>query len=250
MILGGFLHTMSTTRKTAFTNGIRDGIPIALGYFAVSFTLGIAAKNAGFTPLQAMIVSFTNNASAGEFAGFTLISAGAGYIELAAMIFVANARYLLMSCALSQKLSPDTPLIHRLLIGYDVTDEIFGICINSPGKLNPFYAYGAMSVAIPGWSIGTFLGVLMGNILPLNIVNALSVGLFGMFIAIIIPPARKNKIIAGLVAISMALSFVFSKLPVIYTIPSGTRIIILTVLLSAAAALIFPVKEEGATNEA
>lgn len=241
---------MITNKRIAFTKGLHDGIPIALGYFAVSFTLGIAAKNAGFTPLQAMIVSFTNNASAGEFAGFTLISEGATYLELAAMMFVANARYLLMSCALSQKLSPDTPLIHRLLVGYDVTDEIFGICINSPGKLNPFYAYGAIVIAIPGWSIGTFLGVLMGNVLPQNIVSALSVGLFGMFIAIIIPPARKNKIIAGLVFISMALSFIFSKLPFISAIPSGTRIIILTVILSAVAAVLFPVKEEGGNDGA
>lgn len=236
---------MEQNKRLVFSNGMRDGIPIALGYFAVSFTLGIAAKNAGFTPLQAMIVSLTNNASAGQFAGFTLISAGAGYLELAVMILVANARYLLMSCALSQKLDSKTSLLHRMLIGYDVTDEIFGICISVPGKLNPFYAYGAIAVAIPGWSLGTYLGVLMGNILPANVVSALSVGLYGMFIAIIIPPARKNKVLTGLIIISMLLSLAFCKLPVISDIPSGTRIIILTVLLSAGAALLFPVKEES-----
>lgn len=240
---------MNSSKKLCFSQGIHDGIPIALGYFAVSFTLGIAAKNAGFTPLQAMIVSFTNNASAGEFAGFTLISQGATYAELAIMIIVANARYLLMSCALSQKLSPDLPLIHRFLIGYDVTDEIFGICINVPGKLNPFYVYGAMSIAIPGWSIGTYLGVFMGNILPDNIVSALSVGLYGMFIAIIIPPARKNKILALLITISMLASFLFDKLRIVSSIPSGTRIIILTIILSSLAAILFPVKEDK-TNEA
>lgn len=240
---------MNSSKKIFFSQGIHDGIPIALGYFAVSFTLGIAAKNAGFTPLQAMIVSFTNNASAGEFAGFTLISQGATYVELAIMIIVANARYLLMSCALSQKLSPDLPLIHRFLIGYDVTDEIFGICINVPGKLNPFYVYGAMSIAIPGWSIGTYLGVFMGNILPDNIVSALSVGLYGMFIAIIIPPARKNKILALLITISMLASFLFDKLRIVSSIPSGTRIIILTIILSSLAAILFPVKEDK-TNEA
>ncbi len=118
---------MSLDNRTWLQKGLKDGIPIALGYFAVSFTLGITAKNAGLTALQAMLASFTLNASAGEFAGFTLIAAGAGYLEIAIMEFVANARYLLMSCALSQKLSPDTPLWQRLLIGYDVTDEIFGI---------------------------------------------------------------------------------------------------------------------------
>ena len=113
---------MSLDNRTWFQKGLKDGIPIALGYFAVSFTLGITAKNAGLTALQAMLASFTLNASAGEFAGFTLIAAGAGYLEIAIMEFVANARYLLMSCALSQKLSPDTPLWQRLLIGYDRTD--------------------------------------------------------------------------------------------------------------------------------
>lgn len=235
---------MTENKKLAFSNGMRDGIPIATGYFAVSFTLGIAAKNAGFTPLQAMVVSMTNNASAGEYAGFTLISQNAGYLELVLMMLVANARYLLMSCALSQKLDPQTPLLHRLLIGYDVTDEIFGICINSSGKLNPFYAYGAFSVAIPGWAIGTYLGVLMGNVLPANVVSALSVGLYGMFIAIIIPPARKNKLLAGLIVVSMILSLLFTILPLLSEIPSGTTTLILTIVISAVAAILFPVKEE------
>ena len=235
---------MSNTNKLAFSNGMRDGIPIATGYFAVAFTLGIAAKNAGFTPLQAMIVSMTNNASAGEYAGFTLISQNAGYLELALMMLVANARYLLMSCALSQKLDAGTSLLHRMLIGYDVTDEIFGICINAPGKLNPFYAYGAFAVAIPGWAIGTYLGVLMGNVLPANVVSALSVGLYGMFIAIIIPPARQNKIVAGLIALSFAASFFFTKLEIFSGISSGIKILILTAVISLAAALLFPIKEE------
>lgn len=236
---------MPLNNKTWFQKGVKNGIPIALGYFAVSFTLGITAKNAGLTALQAMLASFTLNASAGEFAGFTLIAAGASYLEVAIMEFVANARYLLMSCALSQKIPSDTPLLHRLIIGYDVTDEIFGISIAVPGKLNPFYTFGAIAIAVPGWSIGTYLGVVMGNILPANIVSALSVGLYGMFIAIIIPPARKSKIIAGIVAVSMAASFAFAKLPLVSNISSGMRTILLTVVISALAAYFFPVKEES-----
>lgn len=236
---------MLADNKTWFQKGLRDGIPIALGYFAVSFTLGITAKNAGLTALQAMLASFTLNASAGEFAGFTLIAAGASYLEVALMEFVANVRYLLMSCALSQKIAPDTPLLHRLLIGYDVTDEIFGISISVPGKLNPYYTFGAIAIAVPGWSIGTYLGVMMGNVLPANIVSALSVGLYGMFIAIIIPPARKSKIVGAVVAFSMAASFAFAKLPVISDISSGMRTIILTVAISALAAFFFPVKEDS-----
>ena len=234
------------THGTWYRRGLKDGIPIALGYFAVSFTLGITARNAGFSALQAMVASLTNNASAGEYAAFALISAGAGYLEVAVMTLVANARYLLMSCALSQKLSPDTPLIHRLLIGYDVTDEIFGISIARSGYLDPFYTYGAMTVAIPGWGVGTLLGVLVGNVLPLRAVSALSVGLYGMFLAIILPPARKDRIIAGVVGLSFALSFAAARLPLLAGVSSGIKTIVLTVAIALGAAILFPVREEAA----
>lgn len=226
-----------------YVKGLRDGIPIALGYLAVSFTLGIAAKNAGYTALQAFVNSFLVNASAGQYAGISLIAAGAGYLEVAVMEAVANARYLLMSCALSQKLDPKMPLIHRMLIGFDVTDEIFGISVNVPGKLNPYYNYGAMTLALPGWACGAMFGVIMGNILPANVVSALSVGLYGMFIAIVIPPSRKSRVVAVLVAASMAASLAVSRLAFFQQVSSGMRTILLTVLLSAAAALLFPVKD-------
>lgn len=233
-------------RQTCFRQGVRDGIPIALGYFAVAFTLGIAAKNAGFSAFQAMVESLTNNASAGEYAVFSLVSAGAGYWEVAVMTLVTNARYLLMSCSLSQKLAPETPLRHRMLVAFDVTDEIFGISIAVPGRLDPWYTYGAMAVAIPGWGLGTFLGVAVGNILPLRLASALSVGLYGMFLAIIVPPARKNRVVLGLVLISFAASFLMSRwsLPV----SSGVKTIVLTVVISLAAAVLFPVDTEGGTE--
>lgn len=229
---------------SCFRRGVRDGMPIALGYFAVAFTLGIAAKNAGFSAVQAMVESLTNNASAGEYAVFSLVSAGAGYWEVAVMTLVANARYLLMSCALSQKLAPETPLYHRMLVAYDVTDEIFGISIAVPGKLNPWYTYGAMAAAIPGWGLGTFLGVAVGNVLPLRLVSALSVGLYGMFLAIIVPPSRKNKVVLALVLISFAASFLANRWPPLAGISSGMKTIGLTVAISLAAAVLFPVKEQ------
>ena len=235
---------MQNKNSSWFLKGIRDGVPIALGYLAVAFTLGIAAKNAGLTSGQATLSSFLTNASAGEYAGFTVIAEGASYIAMAVMILVANARYLLMSCSLSQKLSHDTPFIHRMLVGYGVTDEIFGISVAVEGKLNPFYTYGAMAIAIPGWSLGTYLGVLMGNMLSPSIVSALSVGLYGMFLAIIIPPARKERIIAVLVTVSMAASYLFSVIPLFDSISSGVQIIILTVVISAIAAIVHPVKED------
>ena len=236
-------------KKVNFARGMRDGIPIMLGYLAVSFSLGIAAQGAGLTAFQAALASFTNNASAGEFIGFTLIAANASYIEVALMELVSNARYLLMSCALSQKLAPDTSLRHRLLIAYDLTDEIFGISMAQPGYLHPWYAYGAFVVAIPGWSLGTFLGVMMGNILPARVVSALSVGLYGMFLAVIVPPARKNRFICGLILVAMAASALFTVLPLVAQLSEGVRILLLTVVISSVAALVHPVKDEAPAEQ-
>lgn len=231
---------MTTENKICFRHGMRDGSPIALGYFAVAFTLGIAARNAGLSALQALVASALNNASAGEYAGFALIAAGSTYWETAIMTLVVNARYLLMSCALSQKLKPDTPLRHRILIAYDVTDEIFGICVAQPGHLNPWYAYGAIVVAIPGWALGTYFGVIMGNVLPTRMVSALSVGLYGMFLAIIIPPARKNRVIAGVVAAGFAASYLANRLTLLDGLSTGMKTIILTIALALLAAVLFP----------
>lgn len=236
--------------RTHFAQGLRDGLPIALGYFAVAFTLGIAAKNAGFTTLQAMVESLTNNASAGEYAVFSLVAAGAGYWEVAVMTLVANARYLLMSCSLSQKLAPETSLGHRLLLAYDITDEIFGISVAVPEQLNPWYTYGAMAVAIPGWGLGTFLGVAVGNMLPLRAVSALSVGLYGMFLAVIVPPARKSRVVLALVLLSFAASFLASRWGLLAAVSSGVKTIVLTVAIALAAAILFPVGEEEAGEEA
>ena len=196
-------------------------------------------------PCRGFLTSLLNNASAGEYAAFTLIAAQATYLEVAIITLIANARYLLMSCALAQKFSPSTPFFHRLIIAYDVTDELFGITIARPGILNPYYTYGAILLAAPAWAGGTACGIIAGNALPLRAVSALSVALYGMFLAIIIPPARKSKIVAALVAISFALSFACNYLPGISSLSEGTRTILLTVIISGAAAILFPVKQDA-----
>ena len=237
-------------RRKWFLKGMRAGIPISLGYFAVALALGIAAKNAGISSWQAALTSFLINASAGEYAGFTLIAAGATYLEVAVMEAVANARYLLMSASLSQKLKSGVPLWQRLLLGFTVTDEIFGVSIGLPIPLDPFFTYGTFCVATLGWTSGTFVGVVLGDVLPLPIISALSVGLYGMFISIFIPEARKNRVVLGLVAVSFAASFACSVLPFVSKISEGIRIIILTVVISLVAALLFPIKEnEGKKSE-
>ncbi len=234
------------TNKRQFLRGMRAGVPISLGYFAVALSLGMAAANAGMTAFQATLTSFLINASAGEYIGFTLIAAHASYLEVFVMEAVANARYLLMSCALSQKLSPKTTTAERLLLGYCITDEVFGASISQDGYLNPRFTYGAMAVAVPGWSLGTLCGVLIGSLLPAWLVGALSVSLYGMFISVFVPEAKKNKIVAALVLISFAASFAFMKMPVFGGISDGIKIIILTVVISLIAAIIFPVKEDEA----
>ena len=222
--------------------GFRDGTPIGLGYFVVGFTLGIVAKYVGLSPLQGFIFSLLNNASAGEYAAFMVIKSNAPYFEIALMTLVANARYVLMSTVLSQKFSPDTPFYHRIFIGFGVTDEIFGITIARGGRwLNPFYNCGAMLTALPGWSIGTACGIVAWNYFSPAV--ALSVALYGMFLAVIIPPARKDKIIGGAVVVSFLMSFLAEKF--FPDISAGNRTIILTILIAGAAAILFPVKEDN-----
>ncbi|MBQ7384295.1 MAG: AzlC family ABC transporter permease [Clostridia bacterium] len=233
------------SRKKNYLRGMKAGIPIGLGYFAVALTLGIAAKEAGFTPFQATLTSFLINASAGEYIGFTLIAAGASYLEVFLMEAIANARYMLMSAALSQKLKPGVGTVQRMLLGYCITDENFGVSIALDERLDPFYTYGVASVAIPGWSLGTLCGAILGEVLPVSLLSALGVSLYGMFISVFIPESRKNKIVAGLVAISFALSYAVSAIPWFDGISDGVKIIALTVVISLAAALIFPVKEEN-----
>ena len=230
-----------------FVRGLRDGIPICMGYFAVAFALGITARGIGMNALQAGLMSMGMVASAGEYAAIMLISSSAGVIEMIITCIVVNLRYFLMSCSLSQKLSPDLPFYHRFMLPYCITDEIFALSSAVPGYLDPRYSYGMTIISVAGWTAGTVLGVLLGNIMPSFIVNALGVSLYGMFLAIIIPPSRKDRFIAGLVAASMAASGLFSVLPVIKGISGGFKVIILTLALAGAAAVIRPVSD-GGTN--
>ena len=160
--------------SSSVSSGFFAGIPIGLGYFAVAFSLGIVAKNAGLSPLQGFIASFFNLASAGEYALFTSIQSKVSYFEVALITRVVNARYLLMSCALSQRFDQNSSMVHRFLVGFGVTDELFALAISRSGKLNPFFSYGAFLVAIPLWSLGTYFGIIAGNHLPPRIVSALS----------------------------------------------------------------------------
>lgn len=232
-----------------FRYGLKDGVPIGLGYLAVSFTFGIMAKKAGISTLAAVVMSLTNLTSAGQFAALGVIQSGAPFVEMAAVQFIINLRYCLMSCSLSQKLDRAMPFFHRFLISYGVTDEVFGVSACREGVLSPFYAYGLICVAVPGWTFGTLLGAVSGDLLPARLLSALSVALYGMFLAIVIPPARGSRILAGVVAVSMVASLLFSVIPVLSGISSGFKVILLTVLIAGAAAFFFPVGEEQKGGE-
>ena len=212
-------HGYPSTRKGWVLRGLRDGFPICMGYFAVAFALGIEARRVGLSAFQSFLMSTGMVASAGEFAALIL----------------------------SQKLKSSLPSIHRFGVAYCITDEIFGLSSAVPGYLEPLYSYAITFISVAGWSGGTVMGVLVGNILPASAVNALSVSLYGMFLAIIIPPAKQNRFIGGLVAVSMAVSWVFSILPLTMGISSGFKVIILTILLAGAAAVIKPIDVENET---
>ena len=242
---------MNPDRKQAFLNGMKVGVPIGLGYFAVSFSLGIMARNAGITPVEGFITSVLALASAGEYAGFSMILYQASFVETVLVALITNARYMLMTTALSQRFSQDTSLGHRIAVAQFTTDEIFGANISRPGDLVPQYTYGMAAVAAPLWGLGTSLGIIAGNGLPVRVVSALSVALYGMFIAIIVPPCKSSRTVLAAVAVSFLLSYlccpgsIISELiPAITSISSGTRIFILTVVISAVAALVRPVESQ------
>ena len=180
------------TGLSSYSRGIRDGLPIAIGYFAVSFSLGILMRNSGLDPLQGLVMSLVNNTSAGEAAAVGIIADGGSYLEMAINQAVINIRYFLMSAALCVHLDPGLSLGRRMLVGFDVTDEIFATLIGQKRPVSEYFAYGLASITIPGWAAGTVLGIVFGDILPADIVSALSVALYAMFIAVVCQEGRSH----------------------------------------------------------
>lgn len=232
------------SKGALFRRGMKDGIPICLGYLAVSFSFGILALKAGLSTFQAVLMSLLNLTSAGQFASLGIITAAGSYIELALSQLIINLRYCLMSCSLSQKIDPAAPFFHRFLVAFGNTDEVFALSASQKGFVSPFYSYGVILVAVAGWTGGTLLGTVAGSILPARVLSALGVALYGMFIAIIVPPATESRVLRRLILAAMALSALFTYAPLLREISSGIRIIILTVAVAAGAALLAPIQEE------
>ena len=231
--------------KNNFLRGMSHGIPICLGYLSVSFGFGIlAVSKAGLSVFQASIISASNLTSAGQKAGIDVIAAGGTIIEMILLQLTINIRYSLMALSLSQKLDKRFTTPHRLMASYGITDEIFAVCSAQKTPLTPAYMYGMILIAAVGWVTGTALGAAAGELLPLSVSKAMEIVLYGMFIANIIPPAKKQHSVLFVIAMAAALSVVFR-----YCLPmvsDGFAIIISAVAASAAAAFIFPVKDEEA----
>ena len=236
---------MNRENKDYFIRGFRNGLPIGAGYFAVSFTLGIVMRNAGLTPIEGMVMSLLNNTSAGQVAGTEIIAENGSYFEIALSQLIINLRYLLMSAALAPAVTSKMKTLPRLFVSFDITDEVFALLIMQKRPLSEFFSFGVALASIPFWAAGTFLGILFGNILPADVTSALSVALYAMFIAVIIPPAKKNLKLLILIVISMLISYLFTLIPYLKEISQGMKIIVLTVLISTVAALVIPLKEEG-----
>ncbi len=230
-----------------FREGCKDAIPISLGYMAVSFAFGIEAAKIGMTTFQAAMTSLLNVTSAGQFSALEVIARNGSYVEIAILQLIINLRYMLMSCALSQKLDPKVNTLHRMGISYGVTDEIFGVSVLKKGTLYPMFSYGLIVTSVFGWVLGTVLGAVAGQLLPQRIISCLGLAIYGMFIAIIIPDTKESTAVAAVVIIAMLLSTVFAYAPYLKLISSGFRIIIITVVVAAVAAIVAPIKEE--TNE-
>ena len=227
-----------------FSEGFRDGLPIAMGYFPVSFPFGMKAIACGLTAWQAGLISLTNLTSAGQFAGLTIIAAGSSLTEMALTQLVINLRYALMSLSLSQKLSARVTPLQRCIIAYGNTDEIFAVATQEESVSRSFFA-GLATLPYIGWALGTLFGAILGSILPERLMSALSLAIYGMFVAIVVPEMKKSHPVVLVVILAIALSCLFYYVPFLSTISSGITITVVAIVSAVAGSLLFPVADEA-----
>ena len=231
-----------------YKKGLKDGIPIALGYLSVSFAFGVTAVSLGVPEFIALIISMTNLTSAGQLAGVVIIASLGTVAEIILTQLVINARYFLMSLTLTQKLDKKFTLLDRLLCSIGITDEIFAVAVMNDKPVTRNYLLGLMTLPYLGWSCGTLLGAVLGGILPQIIVNALNIALYAMFIAIVVPTAMQNKKVIPVVIISVALSCAFTFIPVLNNVNSGIVYVVSALIASIIGALIFPIETNDANS--
>lgn len=238
-----------TNTRAEYFEGLRGGLPIALGYLSVSFTFGITAVTMGIPPLAAILISMTNLTSAGQVAGIGIIAAHGGLIEMAMAQLIINMRYALMSLSLSQKLDSRYGMFHRITTSFGITDEVFAVASGREGTVSSTYMYGLITLPYIFWAAGTAGGALLGGILPDFLKSALGIAIYGMFIAIVIPPAKKSVGVTVTALAAAGLSCALYYIPCFGEISSGVSVIICTVIAAAAGALFFPRKQEVSADE-
>ena len=231
-------------RKNEFTQGLKDGFPICLGYFSVSVAFGMTTVLAGMPLWAAVLISLTNLTSAGQFAGANLMIAGGNMIELGLTTLVINIRYFLMSLSVSQKVERKMSMKERLAVSFGITDEIFAVSMQHKGELSTPYMAGLIITPVLGWTGGTLAGGIATSFMPEALSSALGIALYGMFIAVIIPPAREERSVLFTVILAILASLAFTYLPGLKSLGGGWSIIIITILVSAVAAWLFPREPE------
>lgn len=236
-------------KNNSFLKGITEGFAICIGYLSVAFAFGIFAVENGLTSLEAILISMTNVTSAGQLAGVPIIAGGGTLIELAVTQLVINLRYSLMSVSLSQKLDKNVRPIDRFLIAFVNTDEVFAVASAQKGTVGRKYLYGLILTPYIGWSLGTVIGAVAGNILPEIVISSLGIAIYGMFIAIVVPVVKTSKSNALCVIIAIILSCMFAYIPVLNTVPSGFVIIICAIVASGIMTYIAPIKPQEENEE-
>lgn len=236
---------MLMREENSFAKGIRNGLPICFGYLSVAFAFGIFSIANGLTVPEAVLMSMTNVTSAGQLAAVPIIAGGGTLIELAVSQLVINLRYALMSVSLSQKLGGSVRMIDRFVIAFVNTDEVFAVASSQNGAVGKKYLYGLILTPFLGWTLGTLLGAVAGNLLPSVVISALGVAIYAMFVAIVFPKAKKHRPTAICVLIAIALSCAFRYIPVLQAVPSGFSVIICAVIAAALMAGLAPIKEAG-----
>lgn len=227
-----------------FRRGLQAGIPIGLGYFSVSISFGILAISYGFAWWQAVLVSMACVTSAGQFAGIGIMCSPGQYFAMLLSQVTINIRYAMMSVSLSQKVDKSFTALPRWLLGHFITDEIFAVAAAEKEVSKPFFA-GLAVIPYIGWALGTLVGALVGNILPQRLMNALCIALYGMFVAIVVPVAKKERPVLAVVALAMILSCLFTWLPGLKEVSSGIAVSLCAIAAAAIGAAVFPVKEDA-----
>lgn len=231
-------------------SGLRDGLPLGIAYFAVAFAFGIVAAKSHLSIFDSFFMSLTNLTSAGQFVGLSLIAANVSYMEMFLTQLVLNIRYLIMSCSLSQKYDADLPLIHRALVSFAVTDEMFGVVCCQPGKVSPFYTYGLLCMTVPSWCLGTVCGCFSGSLLSKSLKSALGIVVFALYFAIIVPPSKHDKVVRSVCIASMIFAVILYYCPYTKTLSPGMRVMIITLVIASIAAILRPVKDDIAAKTA